>query len=401
MIREVSAALLLVAAPALLAGQGNVQALEQARRFLATHRVVDGHNDLPWEIRVNPASLKDPAKYDLRGTVSGQTDIARLRAGGVGGQFWSVYLPFELEDSDYAKAQLEQIDIAKEVINRYPDVFALALSANDVVRIMREGRIASLLGMEGGHAIENSLKLLRQYYDLGVRYMALTHNGTLEWADAATGIARHNGLTDFGREVVREMNRIGMLVDLSHAAPTTMRDALDVAQAPVIFSHSSALAVLDHPRNVPDDVLRRLPENGGVVMVTFVGPFISKRQQQWTAAMRDSLSSITDREKFRAAQEAYVKRHPRPKATVAELADHVDHIRKVAGIDHVGLGGDYDGTNDLPEGMEDVSGYPLLVAELIRRGWSEEDLIKLVNGNIIRALREAEQVRDRFAAAAP
>lgn len=401
MIREISAALIVVAAPALLAGQGNDPALEQARRFLATHRIVDGHNDLPWEIRVNPASLKDPAKYDLRGKVSGQTDIARLRTGGVGGQFWSVYLPFELEDSDYAKAQLEQIDIAKDVINRYPDVFALALSANDVVRIMREGRIASLLGMEGGHAIENSLKLLRQYYDLGVRYMALTHNGTLEWADAATGIARHDGLTDFGRDVVREMNRIGMLVDLSHAAPSTMRDALDVAQAPVIFSHSSAVAVLDHPRNVPDDVLRRLPENGGVVMVTFVGPFISQTQQRWTAAMRDSLSSITDRTAFRAAQEAYVRRHPRPQATVAELADHVDYIRKVAGVDHIGLGGDYDGTNDLPAGMEDVSGYPLLIAELIRRGWSEADLIKLVNGNIIRALREAEQVRDRLAVAAP
>lgn len=401
MMRKITAVLIVAALPAAMAAQGNDPALEQARRFLAVHRIIDGHNDLPWEIRVNPASLKDPAKYDLRGRAPGQTDITRLRAGGVGGQFWSVYLPFELEDSDYAKAQLEQIDIAKQVIDRHPDVFALALSANDVVRIMREGRIASLLGMEGGHSIENSLSLLRQYYDLGVRYMALTHNGTLEWADAATGIARHGGLTDFGRDVVREMNRIGMLVDLSHAAPATMRDALDVAQAPVIFSHSSAIGVLDHPRNVPDDVLRRLPANGGVVMVTFVGGFISPTMQRWTAAMRDSLAGITDRDAFRTAQQAYVRRHPRPKATVAELADHVDYIRKVAGVDHVGIGGDYDGTTDLPEGMEDVSGYPLLIAELIRRGWTEADLVKLVNGNIIRALREAEQVRDRLAAAAP
>jgi membrane dipeptidase len=397
MFRTVSLFLLTVI-PAMLPAQAEDAALVRARQFLSTRPIIDGHNDLPWEIRVNEISKMDVTKYPLRTQAPGQTDLPRLKRGGVGGQFWSVYLPFEMADSGYAKVQLEQIDIAKQIIAMYPDELELARSSADIVRIMKAGKIASLLGMEGGHAIENSLALLRQYYELGARYMTLTHNGTLDWADAATGLPEHGGLTEFGREVVREMNRIGMIVDLSHVAPSTMSDVLDVATAPIIYSHSSARAILDHPRNVPDSILRRLPANGGVVMVTFVGSFISPSMAHWSQMMRDSLPATGDREARRAAQSAFIARHPRPQATVAELADHVDHIKRVAGVDHVGLGGDYDGTSELPAGMEDVSGYPLLFAELIRRGWNEADLTKLAGGNILRVLQQVELVRDRAAA---
>lgn len=388
---------LMHATPALAQRMTNDEAMARARRFLAANRIIDGHNDTPWEIRTK--ANHDVDKYDLRSRTPGHTDIARLREGGVGAQFWSVYIPGEIKDSGFARVQLEQIDIARRMIAKYPEAFVLATSSADVVRAMKEGKIASLIGMEGGHAIENSLGALRMYYALGARYMTLTHNETLDWADAASGLPLHGGLTDFGRDVVREMNRLGMIVDISHVSPATMSDVLDVAQAPIMFSHSSARAILDHPRNVPDSILARLPKNGGVVMVTFVGSFISNRMRDWAEKMRESVGTIQDRDARTKARDEFVKANPRPTATVAELADHVEHVRKVAGIDHVGLGGDYDGTTELPDGMEDVSKYPVLFAELIRRGWKDDDLRKLASGNILRVLREVEATRDRLAGA--
>ncbi|MEP6592019.1 MAG: dipeptidase [Gemmatimonadota bacterium] len=395
-----SAVLLL---PPTLAAQSDDTAMAHARRFLASRPIIDGHNDLPWEIRRQKEAPMDVAKYPLRTRAPGQTDFARLKIGGVGGQFWSVYVPGEAKDSGYARMQLEQIDIARRMIAMYPDQLQLALSANDVIAARKAGRVASLLGMEGGHVIENSLGALRMYYALGARYMTLTHNVTLDWADAALDSARHGGLTDFGRDVVREMNRIGMIVDLSHVSPGTMSDALDVSVAPVMFSHSSARAVTDVPRNVPDSILRRLPKNGGVVMVTFVGGFISNAMRDWGSSADSVVAALRtkggDSLATRAAFQAWRTAHPRPHATVADVANHVEHVRDVAGIDHVGLGGDYDGTDGLPDGMEDVTGYPVLFAELIRRGWSDGDLTKLANGNILRVLREVERTRDRLAAA--
>ncbi|MES2124710.1 MAG: dipeptidase [Gemmatimonadota bacterium] len=394
-----SVALLL---PTLLPAQTEDAALAHARRFLASRPIIDGHNDLPWEIRTNKAAPMDVAKYPLRTRAPGQTDFARLRIGGVGGQFWSVYVPGEARDSGYARMQLEEIDIARRMIAMYPDELQLALSADDIVAARKAGKVASLLGMEGGHAIENSLGALRMYYALGARYMTLTHNVTLDWADAALDSAKHGGLTDFGRDVVREMNRLGMIVDLSHVSPGTMSDALDVTQAPVMFSHSSARAITDVPRNVPDSILARLPKNGGVVMVTFVSSFISTGIRDWENQLDSVVTAVrasgADSVSGRATVQAWRRSHRLPPATVSELADHVEHIRKVAGIDHVGLGGDYDGTTGLPEGMGDVTGYPLLFAELIRRGWTDADLTKLASGNILRVLRGVEQTRDRLAA---
>jgi membrane dipeptidase len=388
--------LLLLLVPAPARGQDD-PALVQARRLLASQPIVDGHNDLPWEIRTHPLSRMSVARYPLRERAPGHTDFARLKQGGVGAQFWSVYIPGEVRDSGYARMQLEQIDIARQMIAMYPDELELALSVADVARIRQAGRIASLLGMEGGHAIENSLGALRAYYALGVRYMTLTHNVTLDWADAALDTARHDGLNDFGREVVREMNRLGMIIDLSHVSPATMHDALDASGAPIIFSHSSARAILDHPRNVPDDVLARLPQNGGVVMITFVGSFISPTMHAWSDSLDRAVAEISDSAARRAAARVWREQHPQPQATVAELADHIEHVRRVAGIDHVGLGGDYDGTSELPVGMDDVTGYPVLFAELIRRGWTEPELLKLAGGNVLRVLQQVEHVRDRLA----
>lgn len=380
-------------------------AVAHARRLLREAILIDGHNDLPWEIRTSKTAPRDVEAYDLRKPTPGDTDLARLRAGAVGGQFWSVYIPGEDKAAGYARVQLEQIDIARRVVARYPEALALALTADEVEGAFRRGRIASLLGMEGGHALENSLGALRAYYDLGVRYLTFTHNVTLDWADAANDTARHGGLTRFGEEVVREMNRLGMLVDLSHTSPETMDDAIRVAEAPVIFSHSSARGVCDVPRNVPDAILRRLPASGGVVMITFVAAFVSPEFAKASAPVRKEYEKRTagvgdamERERIYAE---LVEDFKPPVVTIGQLADHFDHVRTVAGVDHIGVGADYDGNTDWPAGLEDVSRYPYLFAELIRRGWSDADLKKVAGGNVLRALRGAEATARRLQAARP
>ncbi len=372
----------------------------RALRALARQPIVDGHNDLPYTIREDTVRPMDVEAYDLRMKTRGHTDFARLRAGKVGAQFWSIYIPGEMDDiaykskgkvasmPGYARVQLEQIDIARRMIDKYPQQLEWALNSAAIPAAIARGKVASLLGLEGGHAIENSMSLLRVYYELGARYMTLTHNVTLDWADAALDSAKHGGLTPFGREVVREMNRLGMLVDLSHVSPASMSDALDVTEAPVIFSHSSARAIVDHARNVPDSILARLPKNGGVVMVTFVPGFISKAVK----ADDDSVRRRTNTSQVTAWRNA----HPRPRATIADVADMIDHVKEVAGVNHVGIGSDYDGISETPEGMEDVSKFPLLFEELARRGWSEADLVKLAGTNVLRALRGAEQVSARL-----
>ncbi len=342
----------------------------------------------------------DVEAYDLRKRTAGHTDLERLRAGMLGAQFWSVYIPGDIADSGYARVQLEQIDIGRRVIAKYPEL-EWALTAPEIRRAFRDRKIASLLGVEGGHAIENSLGALRVYYDLGVRYMTLTHNVTLDWADAATGEQRHGGLTAFGEEVVREMNRLGMLVDLSHVSPGTMSDALNVTQAPVIFSHSSARAIADVPRNVPDSILRRLPANGGVVMVTFVPGFISpevvthgRRRSQAEAETRTRVGA--DTAALNREMAAWDAANRAPRATLSQVADHIEHIRRVAGPDHVGIGGDFDGIDEVVQGLEDVSTYPALFAELSRRGWTELDLRKLAGENVLRVLERADAVARRL-----
>ena len=375
-------------------------ALRHARQILTRYPVIDGHNDLAWTIRNDAKVPGDVAAYDLRRRTRGDTDLARLKAGGVGGQFWSVYIPGDLAGGRFACVQLEQIDIARRVIERYPDRLQPAFSAADVERAHRRGRIASLLGIEGGHAIEGSLGALRAYYDLGVRYMTLTHNVTLDWADSCNDVRRHGGLTDFGREVVREMNRLGMLVDLAHTSPEVMGHALDVSVAPLISSHSSCRALTDVTRNFPDPILRRLPKNGGVIMITFVGPFVSQAaadaRAKAVAELKPQLEGIADPVERHRLERAHLAQVGLPKATIADVADHVEHARRLAGVDHIGLGGDYDGNEEWPVGMEDVSTYPVLFAELIRRGWSDRDLAKLARGNIIRVMREAEAVAARL-----
>lgn len=375
-------------------------ALAHARAVLAATPVFDGHNDLPWEIRTHPEHPLDVAAYDLGAEVDGHTNVEWLREGGVGAQFWSVYVPGEYADSGFARLQLEQIDIARRMIGRYPEL-TLAGTADEVEADMTAGRIAGMLGAEGGHAIENSLGALRALYDLGVRYLTLTHNVTLDWADAATDTARHGGLAPFGEEVVREMNRLGMLVDLSHASPATMSDALRVSEAPVIFSHSSARALTDVPRNVPDSILARMPGNGGVVMVTFVQPFVNQDAADWDDETERMVTELRARgleeDEIRVAVRRRWAETPRPAASVGDIADHIEHVRDVAGIDHVGIGSDYDGMRAPPD-MPNVSAFPRLFAELVRRGWTDEELGKLASRNILRALRDAEEVAARLQA---
>ena len=375
--------------------------LTRAKRVLSTTPLIDGHNDLPWRIREDSIARGRVDAYNLRKRTPGHTDFDRLKAGMVGAQFWSVYTPGEWRDSGYARVQLEQIDIARRVIEKYPDRLALALSSDDIRREYKKGKLASLLGLEGGHAIENSLGALRAYYDLGVRYMTLTHNVTLDWADAALDSARHNGLTPFGDSVVREMNRLGMLVDLSHVSPATMSDALNVTQAPVIFSHSGARALVDVPRNVPDSILRRVTANGGIVMVPFVTGFISPAVMLYEQSTRPIITDLEAKYgKDTAAISREIKQwridHPAPRATLAQAADQIDYVRKVAGIDHVGIGGDFDGITEVVEGLEDVSKYPALFAELARRGWSDADLRKLAGENLLRVFSQAEAVAKRL-----
>jgi membrane dipeptidase len=377
--------------------------LARAKHVLSGTPLIDGHNDLPWRIREDSIARGNVDAYDLRKHTPGHTDFDRLKAGMIGAQFWSVYTPGEWRDSGYARVQLEQIDIARRIIAKYPDRLALALSANDIRREYKAGKLASLLGLEGGHAIENSLGALRAYYDLGVRYMTLTHNVTLDWADAALDSAKHGGLTPFGDSVVREMNRLGMLVDLSHVSPGTMSDALNVTQAPVIFSHSGARALVDVPRNVPDSILRRVTTNGGVVMVPFVTGFVSPDVFRYDESTRPIITDLQAKYgKDTAAITREIKQwrlaHPEPRATLSQVADQIDYVRKVAGVDHVGIGGDFDGISEVVLGLEDVSKYPARFAELARRGWSDADLKKLAGENLLRVFGEAEAVAKRLQA---
>jgi membrane dipeptidase len=370
-------------------------------RILKKTPLIDGHNDLPEQLREN-------YRLSVEGLASGSdqrpdhplmTDMARLHQGRVGGQFWSVYIPSEVTGEAAIRETLEQIDTVKRLIKAYHNDLALARTADDIVRIHKSGKIASLIGVEGGHQMGGSMAALRSYYDLGARYMTLTHFKDNEFADSATDDPKYGGLNDFGRAVVHEMNRLGMLVDLSHVSPDTMRDAIEATRAPVIFSHSDARALSNHPRNVPDDVLAMLPANGGVVMVNFYTGHLSEPYRLWSAehsaeqARLDSLY-VGQPDIREAKMKEWEGAHPAPKAGIGLIADHIEHIVKIAGHDHVGLGGDLDGIGyeDAPPGMNSVGGYPLLFAELIRRGWSDGDLGKLAGGNLLRVLRKAEAV---------
>ena len=371
---------------------------DAVRRIHESAIVVDGHNDLPWRIRAFHDSSFD--KIDLTQPQPDlHTDIDRLRRGGVGAQFWSAFVPVStMTDGGATRYGLEQIDLIRRMVDRYPSVFEMALTADDIVRIHRSGKIASLIGLEGGHAIENSLGVLRTFYDLGVRYMTLTHNKTLDWCDAATDKARHGGLSPFGEEVILEMNRLGMLVDISHISADAMRDVLRVSRAPIIASHSSAFALAAHPRNVPDDVLRGVAENGGLVMVNFFSGFILQELAPVVGERAKTIEAIrakhADKTAADAAVEAWERDHPKPRGTVQDVVDHIDHIVKVAGIDHVGIGSDYDGIPTVPEQLDDVAAFPNITQELLARGYSSGDIHKILGQNLIRAFREAEAVAE-------
>ncbi len=375
-----------------------VKLTDEALRIHREALLIDGHNDLPWQFREK--SDLSFRKIDLRQSqkkLGLHTDIPRLREGGVGAQFWSAYVPADTaKKGTSVRLTLEQIDVVKRMVAAYPDTFEMAYSADDILRIRKKGKIASLIGVEGGHSIDNSLGVLRMLHALGVRYMTLTHSETLDWADSATDVPRHHGLTEFGEQVVREMNRLGMLVDISHVSAETMRHALRVSRAPVIASHSSAYAIADHPRNVPDDVLRLMKKNDGVVMVNFYSGFIVPEGARLTRDMfqraRDLQKKYPDEREFRAALEQYRKEHPIPTGSVHTVVDHIEHIVKVAGVERVGIGSDFDGINSVPKQLEDVSCYPYITQELLNRGYKKEDILKILGGNLLRVLRRAEEV---------
>ncbi len=382
----------------------------QARidRILKATPLIDGHNDLAEQLRENYGGRTEGlASGTDRWKTPLMTDMARLHQGRVGGQFWSVFIPAEIEGDRAIRDTLEEIDIVKRFIAAYPGDLEQAYSADDVVRIHKAGRVASLIGIEGGHQIGHSFAALRQFYALGARYITLTHFKTTDWADAATDVPKHEGLTDYGRSIVHEMNRVGMLVDLSHVSEGTMNDALDVSKAPVIFSHSSAKALDGHPRNVSDAVLRRLAANGGVVMINFAPDYVNEAIWKWSAERDAEKARIARLYTGRtqadvdAALDSWIKAHPEPVATLSQVADHVDHAAQVAGFDHVGIGGDLDGIPSVPIGLTGVQDYPNLFAELIRRGWTDANLAKLAGGNILRALRQAEAVSKSMAAEPP
>jgi membrane dipeptidase len=391
-------ALLIAASPAL--AQQPIDARTKARidRILKRTPLIDGHNDLPWALRqdheLSVASLESGTDQRAKPLM---TDMERLRAGRVGGQLWSVYISGTIQGDEAIRVTIEQIDAARRIIDSYPQHLELASTADDLVRIHKAGRIGSMLGMEGGRQIGGSMAALRTFYDNGVRYMTLTHNQTTEWADAATDEPKHDGLNEFGVRVVGEMNRLGMLVDLSHVAAATAKDAIAASRAPVIFSHSDAFALNPHPRNVPDDVLRLMPQNGGVVMVTFVPAFLRPANWAWSRERSAEDARLKSLYSFsKAQQQAGLKQwdatNPEPPLSVADVADHIDHVAKIAGHDHVGIGGDLDGIDQTVPGLGGVDGYPLLFAELIRRGWSDANLAKLAGGNLLRAMRRAEEV---------
>jgi membrane dipeptidase len=414
-----SAALLLCLPLAAAAADTDADYAARVARILRDTPLIDGHNDLPWEIRERFNS--DLSAVDLKADTAHlpapadgaplMTDIPRLRAGMVGGQFWSVWIPPDTKGFEAVQITLEQIDLVKRMAARYPGDLEMAYSAADIRRIHGARKIACLIGIEGGHQINNSLAVLRQMYAAGARYMTLTHTSTTAWADSATDAPAHHGLTPFGEQVVREMNRLGMLVDLSHVSPDTMRAALSISEAPVIFSHSSARALVDHPRNVPDDILRSVAERGGIVMANFAPGYVSDALRRWDADEAAEKARYTNPpygglyigqpERAKAALAAWQQQHPKPVATLAEVADHIEHIRRIAGVDHVGLGSDFDGITSTPVGLEGVDKYPALLEELMRRGWSDADIAKLAGGNVLRVLAAAESVSQRLRAARP
>ena len=400
------AALAFVSSPA--AAQTSPEAVAEAA--LKKAPVFDGHNDVPWALReradnmINGFDFNDTSHTATTDRIAMHTDLIRLRKGHVGAQFWSVYVPSNSNEAQAVQQTQEQIDVMKRLVQRYPNDLMLATSSAELEKAMKAGKIAGMMGMEGGQSIGSSLAVLRQMYDLGARYMTLTHSKNVPWADSATDTPEHGGLTPFGEDVIREMNRLGMLVDLSHVSPDTMEDVLRVTTAPVIFSHSSARALCDQPRNVPDAILKKLPANGGVVMVSFVRGFTTPEAAAWDHALDDEQARVekarpNDEAGVKAAMDAWRAAHPRPAVTIAQVADHIDHVRKVAGIDHVGIGSDFDGISAGPDGLEDVSTFPKLTAELLRRGYSDADVKKVLGLNLLRVMRAAEAAAARMNAA--
>ena len=367
--------------------------LAQAKLLHAKYPLIDGHNDLPWGMRRRPGGF-DEFEIRLR-QETGQTDIPRIREGGLGGQFWSVYVPTSLPGAEAVEATMQQIEIVHAMADRYPDVFEVAYTADDVMRIFNEGKVASMIGLEGGHSINSSLQALRAFYRQGARYMTVTHSSNTPWADSATDEPQNDGLSEFGEQVIREMNRLGMLVDLSHVSADTMRDVFRIARAPVIYSHSGAGGICDHPRNVPDDILPLVGANGGVIMVIILAAYTSQEVYEHSQESDKVQEAAIERfgegdERVGQALERWLEDNPRPAATLSQVADHIDHIKRWIGVDHIGIGGDYDGGGGV-EGLEDVSTYPMLTAELLRRGYTEHDIAKILGLNVVRVMRHAER----------